>query len=93
MQTLRKFHDLSWFDFLDFIDQSLKDQPDKTFYIDVLDEVKMRFIESVSEGSTYKLKNLCEKMIKEFEARITSDSTFGDEQDISLLTEISESIR
>jgi hypothetical protein len=81
MQIIRKYKRLSWFDFLDQIEKELKDNPDKSVYFEIGGELKMRLVESVSEGAAFKMKAPSKNMLEKFEQRMKDQTSFASEQD------------
>jgi hypothetical protein len=81
MQIIRKYKRLTWFDFLDQIEKELKAGPDKSVYFEFLGELKMRLVESVSEGAAFKMKAPSKELLDKFEKRLNNQSTFASEQD------------
>jgi hypothetical protein len=82
MQIIRKYRKLSWFDFLDIIQEELKSNPDKSSYFEYLDELRMRLLESVSEGGSYKLKAPAKDILAKFQSRMSKNPSFASEQDL-----------
>ena len=78
MYIERRYKKLPWFDFLDQMADELKELPPKERYIDFLDELRMRKIESVSEGGTFKLKVPSQKLVDNFKQRMNSEPDFAD---------------
>ena len=92
MMLVRRYKKLGWWDFLDHIESEFKEKPDKSVYIDVLDELRMRLLDSVSEGGTFKLKAPTEKIKNEFVVRMNSDSKFANSDDLKEVEEIANLI-
>ncbi|OUR99847.1 hypothetical protein A9Q84_02120 [Halobacteriovorax marinus] len=84
----RIYRKLGWWDFLDRIEFELKESPDKSVYINFLDELRMRRLESVSEGATYKLRAPANDLFDKFQKRLSLDSTFADEADVKECREL-----
>jgi hypothetical protein len=81
MEILRKYRRLGWFDFLDQIEIELKNTPDKSVYFELLGELKMRLVESVSEGAAFKMKAPSKNLLERFEKRMSQENSFASEQD------------
>lgn len=79
MYIERRYKKLPWFDFLDQIADELKDLPPKERYIELLDELRMRKLESVSEGGTYKLKSPAKDLVLNFKERMDKEENFSDD--------------
>lgn len=92
MQIIRKYKKLEWFDFLDVIERELKDIPGKTSYFEILDELRMRLIDSISEGATFKLKAPTRDLVSKFETRTSEDPSFANEDDLKEFIELAGTI-
>lgn len=88
MLIVREYRKLGWWDFLDRIEFELKQQPDKSVYIKFLDELRMRRLESVSEGGSFKLKAPANDIFNRFQERISLDSSFAESADIEECREL-----
>lgn len=91
MYIERRYSKLPWFDFLDQIEDELKENPPKERYIELLDEFRMRKIESVSEGGTFKLKAPATKLVEKFTQRM-EDSSFATSEDLEECQQILKDI-
>jgi len=92
MYINRRYKKLSWFDFLDHIEDELKTLPPKESYIEILDELRMRKIESVSEGGTFKIKAPSKDIVLKFQERMNDDSKFARPSDLEECERILEDI-
>jgi hypothetical protein len=92
MEILRRYNKLAWFDFLDRIEFDLKEKPKKDLYFELLDEICMRQLESVSEGGTYKLRAPTKSLLIKFKERMAEDSSFAGEVDFNELEKVAETI-
>jgi len=92
MLIIRKYKKLQWFDFLDRIEVELAKSPDKKVYFELMDEIRMRLLESVSEGGTFKLKKPTNNLLERFKKRLDEDSSFATADDFNELKVLSESI-
>lgn len=81
MITIRRFRKLAWFDLLDRIEADLKQKPDKKIYFEFLDEFRMRLVDSISEGASFKLKAPTKEILKKFEERMSNESDFATDAD------------
>lgn len=81
MLIIRRYKALGWFDLLDKLEEELSKDPPKERYFDFLDEFRMRLIESVSEGASYKLRNPTLALIERFQQRQAEDPVFASETD------------
>jgi hypothetical protein len=92
MLLVRRYKKLGWWDLLDQIDLQLKESPEKEVYIEILDELRMRLLESVSEGASFKLKAPAERIINEFKVRMDSDDNFANSSDFKEVQELADFI-
>lgn len=88
----RKFKKLGWWDFLEYMEKQLLNNPSKTEYIEFLDELRLRLLESVSEGGTFKLKAPTEMLKQKFIQRMEVDDDFANSNDLSEVNELASSI-
>ena len=67
MQIERRYRKLDWWGLIDHINSALENEDtEQGVYIELLDELRMRTLESVSEGSTYKINTQANKLIENF---------------------------
>tara|TARA_R110000868_G_scaffold258137_2_gene515373 strand:- start:45 stop:299 length:255 start_codon:yes stop_codon:yes gene_type:complete len=66
VQIIRRYKKLSWFDFVDIIDQQLALSPGRDIYFELMDELHWRLVESISEGASFKLKAQAQKVLQHF---------------------------
>ncbi|AYF43878.1 hypothetical protein BALOs_0868 [Halobacteriovorax sp. BALOs_7] len=58
----RRYRKNDWWDFMTVIDQELdRDEGPMTYYY-ILDELKWRMVDSVSEGETFKIKKKAQEL-------------------------------
>lgn len=81
MQVIRRYKKLPWFDFLEVMNQQLERKPDKTTYFELLDELRMRLLESISEGANFKLKAPASRLLQEFKTRMELEPSFSTSDD------------
>ena len=81
MQVIRRYKKLPWFDFLEVMNQQLERKPDKTIYFELLDELRMRLLESISEGANFKLKVPASRLLQEFKTRMELEPSFSTSDD------------
>ena len=82
MDLIRKYRKLDWFNFLDYIEKELEGEPDSKIYFELMDEICVRKLESISEGATYKLKAPSIDILKRFELRVSKDPSFTTEEKV-----------
>lgn len=92
MLIIRKYKRTDWFDFLDRMELELSKSPERQVYFEFMDELKMRKLESISEGGIYKLKIPASVLLSKFKERITKDNSFASAQDFEDFEQIAESI-
>ena len=79
MLIIRKYKKLGWFDLLDKMEEVLTSDAPKERYFEFVDELRMRLIESVSEGASFKIKAPTNNLIELFSKRREADSNFATE--------------
>lgn len=92
MIIVRRYKNLGWFDLLDCLKEELDQAPPKEKYFDFLDEFRMRLIESVSEGASFKLKAPTKELLARFEARLSKEPEFASQEDLLEFQRITEDI-
>ena len=88
MIIIRRFRKLDWFDLLDRIQKDLDEKPDKKIYFEFLDEFRMRLLDSISEGASFKLKAPTKEILMKFETRMKEDTEFATEADMQEFKEL-----
>ena len=88
MIIIRRYKKLDWWSFLDQIELDLNNGPSKEIYIEIADELRMRKLESVSEGGDFKLKSPAKNLRGKFDERVASCNDFASVQDITEFNEI-----
>lgn len=78
METIRRFKKMSLWDFIELMEKNCYGSGDKENYFLYLDELRMRKIESVSEGGNYKLKSLAIEMHNKFLEEVEKNPSFVD---------------
>ena len=73
MEIVRKYKKISTLRFLELIDIEMKHTPTLEEYIAFFDELKMRKLESISEGEIFKIKRQAKNLLEHIEARIASE--------------------
>lgn len=69
-------------DFIELMETNCYSSSDKEVYFLYLDELRMRKIESISEGGNYKLKSLAHELVQHFQKEIQKDSQFVSDSEI-----------
>jgi hypothetical protein len=91
MQIIRKYRKLDWFDFIDTMTRALNKNPEKEVYIEFIDELRMKKLDSMSEGATFKMKVKAKELLALFEERMNEEG-FADEKDLAEVKQIIEDI-
>jgi hypothetical protein len=76
METIRRFKKMSLWDFIELMEKNCYCSGDKDSYFLYLDELRMRKIESVSEGGNYKLKSLANELNDQFTLELKKNPSF-----------------
>ncbi len=92
MIIIRKYKRIDWFDFIELIEKEFSNQPPKQLYFDFQDELRMRVIESVSEGASFKFKAHSKKIMECFKERMQADPSFASSEDYNEFLAITEQI-
>lgn len=90
IDIVRRYKKLDWFDFVDRLTYDLDQRPSKELYFELLDEIRMRKMESVSEGGTYKLKSPTKKLLEDFVMRCEKEQDFATEQELNEFKDLAE---
>lgn len=90
MQVIRRYKKLLWFDFLEVMNQQLEEKPDKVIFFELLDELRMRLLESISEGANFKLKAPAIRLLQEFETRMKLEPSFANTSELEELKQLGE---
>ena len=88
MKTIQKYYYLDWFELKELIEAELEKESSVQTYLGFLDELYLRKIDSVSEGGTYKIKALAEKISNSFVQKGFSNSVEQDRDFQFALTKI-----
>ena len=91
MLIMRKYRKLDWFDFIDTMTRALNKKPEKEIYIEFIDELRMRKLESLSEGAAFKMKTKARELMTMFEERM-AEANFAGEEDLAQVKELIEDI-
>ncbi|MBK24771.1 MAG: hypothetical protein CME70_12305 [Halobacteriovorax sp.] len=92
MRTVRKFKKMGLWDFIDLMKENCFGCADKETYFTYLDELRMRRIESISEGGNYKLASLAKELKLELEKEREKNSNFLKEEELKEFDFIVEEI-
>ena len=92
LDILRKYRKLDWFDFLEYVEKELEGEPACKVYFEIIDEICVRKLESISEGATYKLKAPSLDLLKRFEQRVSKDGSFATKEEIEEFKTLVKSI-
>jgi hypothetical protein len=85
MQIIRRYKKLDWWSFVEHIDLALdKDETTQESYIELLDEIRMRLLESVSEGASYKFKKQAQRLLTSYRSK------FARSEDLAEIIELEE---
>ncbi|MFT6067830.1 MAG: hypothetical protein ACJAT2_001173 [Bacteriovoracaceae bacterium] len=82
METIRRFKKMSLWDFIELMEANCYNSGDKDTYFLYLDELRMRKIESVSEGGNYKLKSLALELKEKFLEEVKKSPGFALEEEM-----------
>lgn len=83
METVRKFKRMGLWDFIELMEANCYDCHDKELYFTYLDELRMRKIESISEGGNYKLISLAKELEEEFQKEVKANNDFVSESELN----------
>jgi hypothetical protein len=83
MEILRQFKRMSLWDFIDLQSSRCYGCGDQKTYLIYLDEIKLRRIESISEGGNLKLKSLAEDLLREYKKELSLSPDFATEQEMN----------
>lgn len=78
----RRYKKNDWWDFLTVIDQELEKLPAKETFFNLIDELRMRKAESISEGATFKMKAPAKDLLERFKDRMDKDEEFASSVDL-----------
>ena len=90
MEVIRQFKKMSLWDFIYLMHGQCVGCGKSSTYFMYLDEIKMRRIESISEGGNLKLRSLAIELLGEFKKEIAVNSSFCSPVDLSEFTTIVE---
>ena len=82
MEIVRQFKKMSLWDFIYILTKKCYGCGDQDTYFMYLDEIKLRKMESISEGGNYKLKSLAYDLLKEYEKELSLNPDFATEKEI-----------
>ena len=74
---------MSLWDFIELMEQNCYASKSKDTYFIYLNELRMRKIESISEGGNYKLISLAKELHREFEKEISNNKEFVNEEELN----------
>lgn len=92
METIRRFKTMSLWDFIELMEGNCYGSGDKEVYFTYLDELRMRRIESISEGGNYKLASLAKELKSELEKDIQKNSSLLSDEELKEFNFIIEEI-
>ncbi len=92
MRTVRKFKKMGLWDFIELLETNCFASGDKETYFTYLDEIRMRRIESISEGGNYKLASLAKELKSEIDKELEKKSDFLDSEELKEIEFIIEEI-
>ena len=81
MEIIRRFKKMSLWDFIDLMNEQCLNCGDRETYFLYLDEIKLRRIESVSEGGDHKLRSLAKELLHNYEEEMKKSSDFSNSED------------
>lgn len=82
LETIRHFKKMSLWDFIELLENNCLGCHKAETYFIYLDEVKMRRIESISEGGNLKLKKLAEQLLTEFKKEKDANEQFCSDKEL-----------
>lgn len=85
METIRRYKKLLWFELLDVIESA---DPSHEAFVEFIDEFKMRLIESISEGNTFKIKAAAKNLRLSYENLSSQDPDFATEEQQELFQKL-----
>jgi len=71
--------------------RALNKKPEREIYVEFIDELRMRKLESFSEGATFKMKAKAKELLAQFEERMQEES-FASEEQLSEVKQLIEDI-
>lgn len=90
MDTIRQFKKMSLWDFIELMESQCFGCAKSATYFMYLDEIKMRRIESISEGGNFKLRSLALQLLEEFQKELGRDPSFASSEELSSFTTIAK---
>ncbi|EQC47360.1 hypothetical protein [Bacteriovorax sp. Seq25_V] len=94
MEIIRKYKRNDWWDLLIVIEQELERSPVKETFIDLLDELRWRKVESISEGASFKINAPAKDLLERFEKMMEENPSFATDEDLqeakSIVAEITK---
>ena len=70
MRELSKFRKLDWWGFVEYMEMSLAKKPECKVYLEFIEELHLRSLNSVSEGGSYKIKKQAGALFCDFQDRL-----------------------
>lgn len=83
MEIIRQFKKMNLWDFIELMQSNCLNCGEAKTYFMYLDEIKMRRIESISEGGNHKLKNLALELLESFQNEISKNPDFCSEAELN----------
>jgi hypothetical protein len=77
---MRRYHKNDWWDLIVVIEQELERDPSYKTYFNIIDELKWRLVESVSEGGNHKIKTKAQELLESFQSHCTNREEISDLQ-------------
>lgn len=80
MLIIRRLKKLSYWDLKEYFEnewKSLAAAKQREFALEILDEIRLRILESVSEGGTYKLRDLAHEIKETLGTELANDKEFA----------------
>ncbi len=81
MQIIRRFKKMNIWDFIDLMNQECFGSAKSDTYFLYLDEIKLRRLESVSEGGDLKLRSLAKELLEEYKKEMEKNDQFSSQED------------
>ena len=92
MEVIREFKKMSLWDFIDLMQENCFSSGKVEIYFLYLDELRLRKIESISEGGNFKLISLAKELKSEFTKDLEKNAGFANESELTDFNFIIEEI-
>lgn len=83
METIRAFKKMSLWDFINLMQKNCFLSGKVENYFLYLDELRMRKVESISEGGNFKLISLASELKAEFEKELVKKNDFASKKEVT----------